>query len=38
MSLAFIVPLVCFLCVSAYGYTWARLRGASAVAPSPATS
>ncbi len=28
MSVAFIVPLVCFLFVSAYGYGWARLRGA----------
>ncbi len=32
MSLAFIVPLVCFTVVCAYGYSWSWLRGGSEIA------
>ncbi len=34
MARAFIVPLVCFLFVAAYGYAWARLRGETTPAPA----
>jgi MFS transporter, FHS family, L-fucose permease len=31
MSFAFIVPLVCFMAVAAYGFSWSRLSGSSGV-------